>query len=79
MKKPFFTANVRDILDLHTSGEISFSMMVHLFNSVAEGYYKDGAKYEVLLRECKFCKEKWVSVMPHNMHSKECPECRYDN
>lgn len=35
MKKPFIVANVRDILDAHVSGEITFSRMVEMFNEVA--------------------------------------------
>lgn len=77
MKKPFFVANVRDILDLHTSGEISFSMMVKLFNDVSFAWHEQNCKYEVSMVECDLCKNRWVAVRPEGTPKLECNQCGY--
>lgn len=76
MNKPFFTANVRDILDLHTSGEISFSMMVELFNSVASESQEQECRVEVSKVMCVLCGNNWITVKPEGVNKLECGHCK---
>ena len=76
MNKPFFTANVRDVLDLHTSEEISFSKMVELLNDIARESREQGCRIEVSKVMCSLCGNDWIALRPEGVDKLECKNCK---
>lgn len=67
-------ANVRDILDAHTSGEITFSRMVEMFNEVALSFKPDVTiKLEDYHYKCSDgCCDDWGTLTTVNGKELEC-------
>ena len=74
--KPFFIANVREVLDLHQKEQISFSKMVELLNAIAIEWQNQGRRIEAGNVMCILCGNKWIAVRPESVDKLECKNCK---
>lgn len=74
--KPFYVANVRDVLDLHVSGEISFSKMVELLNDIARESQEQNCRMQVSKVMCSVCGNDWIALRPDGVDKLECKHCK---
>lgn len=75
-QKPFYTANVRDVLDLQVSGEISFSRMVELLNEIVIQTQDQNCRMQVSKVICSLCGNDWIALRPDGVDKLECKHCK---
>lgn len=75
-RKPFYVSNVRDVLDLQKSGEISFSKMVELLNDIARESKEQGCRIVASKVMCSLCGNDWIALRPDGVDKLECKHCK---